>query len=1125
MKKSNVAAGLSSALLAMAASHSMAADATADEGLTLEEVTVTAERVEQDLQKTPQFISVKSGAELKAEGKVRVEDILGGVVGLTQQTDNAGADNMIFMRGISSGAAGVSIVVDGVAQQIGTQSSAAVYRFTSLDVGQVAITRGVQNGAGVSALSGTVGLVTNKPVFENQVSGSFTTGSFKTQNAEGVINMALTSNQAVRLAFSTERRDSYASSGLGEVDNRAMRLRYRWKPSDNLDINASYQETRIAGTSNNASSTLFTGRWMQVPGGGVFNWTNPYSGVTSTWGQQVPGKQIYYTGNVTAGYSAAGNGSLNNIVGVTNGVGINTTNTSLVSSTNNTVNNQYYYPAPSCVANTAFATAGPAAGTVYTTAAALQTALSNMGPAWQLWGCPYNMMAIRDGVDWNQRSNPWDDGFRPGNFANAPSYRAVNRQASVTIDWATEYGNLQMQPSVLYASNYIVEAERGTTWMEGQTLPTYSYRFDSSFTSKMIGDFQYILGLNFNQTAPPADGQPSGPGAFAYNAPTTAWTVLPGAGAAPGYGLPPAGTALLAAPNGGVVSTMNANCYFVLPSVNAAGVVQPAAKGVVNNSYCKNGSYSALGKQRTYAFSTNFRYTLWDKLHLEATGRYENTLREQRNAAPAFNMDSDGSAFVYVIPQSTLAFPTGTNPANPNSSYAMPYRMNLSNNDLNAIINAYPAYAASLGANSFTLNVQYDITPSIITYARLATGTAAAMGTDAAFRPVNQYNIALPDAKVPVFNGGNSTGNATAAANLRSGTPYELTVNGVYPGTRLAKGETTRQLTYGFKTRWFDNRLQVNAEGFYNKFSNRALTSIVGAFPTDVNSNTNVKTGSATQCNTGSTAPTAQVPFSIVLDPASTLTNLSGSCFNVYGTSVANGPNLQNSPYTGRMVTKGVDFDITWAPTANDRLDIQSELLSTQFVGSENLPVLTVDSLKPFVLSGSNDTVLAYYASLFNGFLDGVKGQQLANAPKLTVNTTYQHRFKLENGWTITPRLQMNYTAAKYLTSGGGGDPATDANTILDNNWAIENHRYLPTVVPTNRIWNAFVSFQPSGAKWFVNAYVNNIRNTAVLNSTFSVQAYQFGSRLTGDLQRIATGGNATLGAPRVIGVTISAQL
>lgn len=1140
-KTTGVVAGVSSAFLVVCCAQAMAAaPAATDDSLTLEEVTVTAERVTQDLQKVPQFISVKSGAELKAEGKVRVEDILGGVVGLTQQTDNAGQDNMIFMRGITNGAAGVSIVIDGVAQQIGTQSTAAVYRFTSLDVGQVAITRGVQNGAGVSALSGTVGLVTNKPVFENQVAGSVTAGSFKTLNTEGVINLPLSSTQAVRIAASTERRDSYASSGLGEVNNRTVRFRYRWKPSDKLDINASYQEGRIAGTSNNAASTLFTGHWQTLPGGGTLTWTNPYTGVTTTWGQQFgppssPSRAFYLTGNV--GVTFANNAA--NIVGVTNGLSYNSTNASLMTAAapaNGTtvfqLNNSYYYPAPACVPNNQFQGNAPGAGNPGSTTnpyasytAALAGALGTMAPASSMWGCPFNMVALRDGVDWNQRSNPWDDGFRPGNFFNVPSYTAVSRQASVTIDWSTQFGNVQMQPSMIYANSVLVEAARGTSWMETWNPAVTSYRLDSSFTSKMVGALQYIVGLNAALTPAYPDGQPNGGSAKSWLPGLTPWT----AGTAAGdiKGLTPGANALLAAqPNGGAVSAWNANCYFVLPQIsgfdaNGQPITNATGKGVVNNNFCQNSSYSSNGDTRNLAASLNLRYTLWDKLHLEGTGRYEYTMRQQRSGVPAFNVDPDGSTFVYVLPQTTAAANSTTNP---NAAYAVPYRMNLSARDLAALANAYKSFSAQMGANAFTFNVQYDVTPSVITYARLATGISASMNSNNSLLTPAPFVLQLPDAKVPLFSG-----NASANAVARSGMPYEVTVNAINPSTRLLAGEKTRQFTYGLKTRWFDNRVQFNVEGFYNQFTNRALTSIVGAFPSEVNSATN--TAPNTQCSQGSLTPTATTPFSIYLDPAGTALNRGSSCFAVYGTTVAGGQNAQNSPYTGVMVTKGVDVDLTWTPTNNDRLDIQAEALRTGFVRSENLPVLSVDFLKSMsdsgqaVITGTNDAVLQFYSDMFNNFLSGVKGYQLANAPKFTVNSTYQHRFRLESGWTVTPRLQLNYTSAKYFTSGSGGDPATDANTILDNNWAIDNGRSLPTVVGATRIWNTFLSIQPPNAKWTINAYVNNVRNTAVLNSAFGVPIVQIGSRSTNDLQRIAVGGNATLGAPRVIGLTLSAQL
>ena len=78
---------------------------------------------------------------------------------------------------------------------------------------------------------------------------------------------------------------------------------------------------------------------------------------------------------------------------------------------------------------------------------------------------------------------------------------------------------------------------------------------------------------------------------------------------------------------------------------------------------------------------------------------------------------------------------------------------------------------------------------------------------------------------------------------------------------------------------------------------------------------------------------------------------------------------------------------------------------------------------------------------------------------------------------------------------------------------------------PSTRIWNLFVNLQSPGGKWYANAYINNVRNDAVLAGAFGLTTFDVGSRGTNDLQRILTGGNLTLGAPRVVGVTFGASL
>ncbi len=1128
--KSGVFSGVSGCLLVLASANVFAAQgaAVADEGLTLEEVTVTAERVERDIQKQPQFITVKTGAELKEEGKIRVEDVLQGVAGLTVEPTSNGQDTMIYFRGVSNAAAGVSIVVDGVSQAVGTQSRGNVYRATTLDVSQVAITRGVQNGAGTTALGGSVSLVTNKPVFENQVAGSVTTGSFKTQNTEGMVNLAISSNQAVRLAFNTERRDAYASSGLGEVNNRAARFRYRWKPTDSVDVNATFEESRITGASNSASSNLYTGQWMTVPGGGVFNYTNPYSGVTTAWGQQISGKQFYYTGNVLASFAA------NNSATTTVGSGTLTASATLKGPDGNplTSTNQYFYPAPACVANTSFLpvagtqaqifstspSAANPAQTVYASLdaakAAAMTALGNMGPASFMFGCPFNMMAIRNGVDWYNRSNPWDDGLTYGSMLNQPNNQALVRQGNISIQWSTSQGDVTVQPSFIYNTGRMVLSPvagmGGTGYTANNQSGTTAYKLDASFTSKMLGKFQYILGLNGAMVPAQPDGGVGGPSSYVNTAPVTAWATKNDAlSTAP---VAPAVAVTGVAANGGLMTPWNTTCYFALPAVNASGVVQATSRGVTNNNACIGSVYNAGTTNNSMALTTQLSYTLGDKLHMSGTARYERFSNQTRNSGILFLTDTDGTSYVNVVPKSTLATATATNP---NSPYALPYRMNLTANDMQALVDAYPTLDTSFGAATWTLNLQYDVTPAMIAYARMGTGVSAAMTDDSSLRPQTQVIVSLPDAKVPTFGG-----NADPAAIALAGTPYQVSVLAPSRDSQLRRGDQTRQIAYGLKSRWFDNRLQVNVEGFYNLYTNRSVSFITGLFPTDIyNAQSNPLASQLCTQN----APTAANPFVIALDSAGTASARGGSCFNIYQPTTSGGT---GAPWTGRMVSRGADLDITWTPTTNDRLDIATEVLNTVYMGSEALPTVSVDSLRPYVIgTGVNDAVLNYYAQIFNAFTVGVPGKQLANAPKLTANATYQHRFALENGWRITPRVQMNYTSAKFISSGGGGVPQTDGSSILDSNWAIDNGRRLPTVVPTNRIWNASINFQAPNSKWSVNAFINNVRNQAVMAFASGLTSIDYGSRQTGDLQKVVTGGNLTLNAPRVVGVTVSAQL
>lgn len=220
---------------------------------TLEEIVVTAEKREVNLQKTAISIQVTSGEELRKQGKKRIEEIMDGVVGVQAQGAEVGAS--FFMRGIGNdrGQAGgfgsgptqaaVAIMVDGVYQGARESISSG-----TLDLAQAEVMRGPQSTSlGGSSLAGALSLVSNKPAFEYQGYGTLEVGNYEKLGLEGVFNAPLTDNQALRIAASTEKRDGYISSGLGNSDLFNARLKYRWQASDDLDIVLTVARNKVGG--------------------------------------------------------------------------------------------------------------------------------------------------------------------------------------------------------------------------------------------------------------------------------------------------------------------------------------------------------------------------------------------------------------------------------------------------------------------------------------------------------------------------------------------------------------------------------------------------------------------------------------------------------------------------------------------------------------------------------------------------------------------------------------------------------------------------------------------------------------------------------------------------------------
>ena len=232
---------------------------------TLQEITVTAEKREANLQKTPISIQAVSGEQLSREGKQRIDDIMQGIPGVSSQGSQVGSD--FYMRGIGTGNFGpptggidqsaVAVLIDGVYQNRGE-----VVRGGTLDMKRAEVMRGTQSTTlGGSSLAGAVSLVSNEPVFKYEGYGSLELGNYHLVNTSGVLNVPFTDNQAARIAYSNQKRDGYLESNAGNSDLTNARLKYRWQATDALNLVATFNHQDIGGNGVDNSVLTYYGYW------------------------------------------------------------------------------------------------------------------------------------------------------------------------------------------------------------------------------------------------------------------------------------------------------------------------------------------------------------------------------------------------------------------------------------------------------------------------------------------------------------------------------------------------------------------------------------------------------------------------------------------------------------------------------------------------------------------------------------------------------------------------------------------------------------------------------------------------------------------------------------------------
>lgn len=199
----------------------------------LEELTVTARKVEESLQDVPISVTVMSGEKLIESGITKIEELVLHIPNVAMSETGIGTN--LYIRGIGSGInqgfeQSVGMYIDGV-----YHGRAQLMRAPFLDLAQVEVLRGPQvTLLGNNSIAGAMNLTTAKPTdeLEASVSGLYEP-DHNEQELTGVVSGPLFGDLAARLAVRYRSLDGYLDNnilGTEEPDReeKSARLTFQW---------------------------------------------------------------------------------------------------------------------------------------------------------------------------------------------------------------------------------------------------------------------------------------------------------------------------------------------------------------------------------------------------------------------------------------------------------------------------------------------------------------------------------------------------------------------------------------------------------------------------------------------------------------------------------------------------------------------------------------------------------------------------------------------------------------------------------------------------------------------------------------------------------------------------------
>lgn len=236
----------------------------------LEEIVVTAQKREENIQEVPISITRMAGDRLNARfsGGEDILALASAAPGLHVESSNGRLAPRFYMRGLGNAdftqaaSQPVSIVFDDVAME-----KAALKSFPLFDMEDIEILRGPQGTLfGRNTTAGIIKVDSRKPTEETEGYLKASAGNYSTYNVEGAVGGTLIEDTLMaRFSLLHQNRDDWIDNGFtgendftGGHDITAMRVQFLWTPSDNVEVLLMHQRQDADGTASQFRANILS---------------------------------------------------------------------------------------------------------------------------------------------------------------------------------------------------------------------------------------------------------------------------------------------------------------------------------------------------------------------------------------------------------------------------------------------------------------------------------------------------------------------------------------------------------------------------------------------------------------------------------------------------------------------------------------------------------------------------------------------------------------------------------------------------------------------------------------------------------------------------------------------------